>query len=200
MKRGLLLALVAPSGGGKTTIIRALRKSDPTLHYSVSATTRPKRRGERNGRDYLFLSRAEFDRRERAGEFVETATVHGCRYGTLRSAIEGALSRGRTVLFDVDVKGARALDEKFPEAVSVFLLPPSWTELRRRIKKRAVDGPEVVRTRLENARGEVAAVATFDYVVINDRLGDAVSTVRSIIVAERHRPERVSARLLGGRE
>jgi guanylate kinase len=184
--RPFALVLAAPSGAGKTSLARALVERWPDMVFSLSATTRPPRPGEANGRDYEFVDDAGFDRLLADGELLESATVHGRRYGTLRRGVEGALADGHTVVLDIDVQGARALRAVLPEAVLVFILPPSVYEMRRRLLDRGSgeDAGELA-TRLRTARAELDAVAEFDYVIENDDFETAIRRVEAVVAAER---------------
>ncbi len=189
-RNGILIVLSSPSGGGKTTIYRAVLKQHPEYKYSVSATTRPRRGKEQDGTDYFFLSDEEFLEKVDNGEFVEWAFVHGYRYGTLKSTVRDALSHGDVLLFDLDVQGADAMKKAFPDdVVNIFILPPSREELRKRLTARKTDQPDVINLRLRNAEGEVKKAITYDYIVINDDLDTAINRVDSIITAELCRPE-----------
>jgi len=185
------IILSAPSGGGKTTIARELlvRRSD--IGYSVSCTTRHPRPGERDGTDYYFLARDEFLRRRAAGDFAESADVHGNLYGTLRSEIAGVLASGRHVIMDIDVQGARQMREAFPQSVTVFVLPPSAEVLLSRLRARQTESPEQLVARLHSALRELRAVDEYEYVVVNDDLSAAVQRVSSIVDAEVVSRERV---------
>ena len=183
--------LSAPSGGGKSTIARALLAQRRDLGYSVSATTRPPRAGEVDGVDYFFLTPDEFELSAQRGEFAEWAYVHGQRYGTLKREVERVLASGKHVVMDIDVQGARQLVEAFPSSVLVFLLPPSASVLVERLRGRRSEGPEALVRRLETAVEELRAVSMYHYTVTNDRLDVAVARVSSIIDAEaasRQRP------------
>jgi len=183
--------LSSPSGGGKTTIARELLRRRKDLGYSVSCTTRTPRPGEVEGKDYYFLSRAEFERRRDRGEFAESAQVHGNLYGTLRREVSRVLSGGRHVIMDIDVQGARLIRESFPAAVSVFLLPPSADVLLERLKRRHTESPAQLLDRLHSALHELRAVNEYDYVVVNDDLDQAVARVGSIVDAEVVSRERI---------
>ncbi len=184
-RRGILFIVSAPSGAGKTTIsIRALHEIDD-LEMSVSCTTRAPRAGEVDGRDYHFLERAEFERRRAAGEFAESAEVHGFLYGTPRAPIDRALADGRDMLLDIDVQGARQMKAAYREAVAVFVLPPSEEELERRLRRRGTDSPEVIARRLDRARVEMAEYKSYDYYVINRSVDESVRRFASIVAAER---------------
>jgi guanylate kinase len=185
-----LLVLSSPSGGGKTTIARALLQARTDVGYSVSATTRPPRHGEKDGHDYHFLTAEEFERRVAAGEFLEHATYGGNRYGTLRSEIDRVLGGGRHAVLDIEVEGARQVMEKMPKAVRVFVLPPSAKVLVERLRGRDTEAPETRRVRLARAAEELLAVTEYDYVVINEHLRDAVNEVGAILDAESSRVAR----------
>lgn len=176
--------ITGPSGVGKGTLIRSLIDRVPELELSVSATTRAPRPGEQDGVAYHFLDREEFDRRVAAGEFVEWAEYSGNRYGTLRSELARTLERGRPVVLEIELQGARQVREKLPEAVQVFIAPPSAETLRTRLLRRGTDTPEQVQRRLETAGAELAAQPEFPHVVINDRLDDAVGALVAIVQSE----------------
>jgi guanylate kinase len=176
-----VFVITGPSGVGKGTLIRALRERVPELALAVSATTRDPRPGEEDGRDYHFLSDEEFERRVRAGEFVEHARYSGRRYGTLRSELERHHAEGRPVLLEIEVQGARQVREAMPEAVQLFIAPPSEDALRTRLIGRGTDPPEQVAARLETARAELEAQGEFGHVVVNDRLEDAVGELERLV-------------------
>jgi guanylate kinase len=184
--------LSAPSGGGKTTIARELLRHREDLGYSVSCTTRNPRVGEVDGRDYYFLSRAEFERRRDAGEFAESAEVHGNMYGTLRSEVQRVLGAGKHVVMDIDVQGARQFTRVFPESVTIFVLPPSAEVLLERLRHRQTESKEQLARRLQSALTELQAVDSYQYVVMNDDLRKAVQRVSAIIDAEVVSRERVA--------
>lgn len=185
-----LLVLIAPSGGGKSTILRRLIERRPDITYSVSSTTRQPRPGEVNGRDYVFLSRDEFLRQREEGNFLETAEVHGNLYGTSKTFIEERLNEGRHVVLDIDVQGADSIVDCGLPVVSVFLIPPSRTVLEERLRARGSDSDETIALRLDNARAEMRRVRDFDYLVINDDLEQAVEDVLSVVRAEENRVHR----------
>lgn len=185
------LVLAAPSGAGKTTIARTLRERRDDVAFSISATTRPARPGERDGVDYHFVAGDEFRRMAAAGELIEWAEVHGNLYGTPRRNVDEAVARGEHLLLDIDVQGARQIRERVPEAVLVFVLPPDGRTLAERLVGRASDDPEVRARRLRNADREVAAAPEFDYLVVNDRLEEAVDAVEAILAAEARRAARM---------
>lgn len=185
--------LSAPSGAGKTTIAQALLKRRQDVGYSVSCTTRAPRPGEVDGVNYHFLSAAEFEARVGRGEFAEWAEVHGNRYGTLRSTIAEVLGAGQHVLLAIDVQGARQVVSAFPEAVTIFVVPPSIEILVARLQARRSDSPEALALRLQNARKELREAERYQHVVENDDLEAAVQRVESIIEQEGLRRERLPA-------
>jgi guanylate kinase len=176
-----VFVITGPSGVGKGTLIRSLFDRLPELGLSVSATTRPPRPGEQDGRAYHFLDRDEFDRRVAAGDFVEWAEYSGNRYGTLRSELNRHIEAGVPVVLEIEVQGARQVREKMPEAVQVFIAPPSGEALRARLVGRGTDTAEQVQRRLETAAAELAAQPEFQHVVVNDRLEDAVDALEAIV-------------------
>lgn len=185
-RRGLMLVLSSPSGAGKSTIARALLESEPALRLSVSATTRPTRPGEVDGRDYFFVTSQRFDEMVNEGAFLEYATVFGKSYGTPRAPVEEALSKGQDVLFDVDWQGAQQIRERAQDdLVSAFILPPSVRELERRLFARAQDGADVVRARMAKATSEMSHWGEYEYVIVNKDLDESVANVKSILQAER---------------
>jgi guanylate kinase len=186
-----MLVLSSPSGAGKTTLSRMLLEADPEVTLSISATTRPRRPGEIDGRHYHFVTQEEFDRRRRNGDFLEWAKVFGHYYGTPRTPVEKALAQGRDVLFDVDWQGAKQLRKKAPDdLVSVFVLPPSIPELRRRLRSRAQDSNKVIAARMAKAAGEMSHWREYDYVIINRDLDQAFAELRAILASERLRRKR----------
>jgi guanylate kinase len=190
-RRGLMLVLSSPSGAGKTTLARRLLEAEPGVELSVSCTTRKRRKGEAEGRDYPFIDRDTFARMRDAGEFLEWAVVFHNYYGTLREPVEKALEAGRDVLFDVDWQGAESLRDKRPnDVVTVFILPPSGKALERRLKERAQDPPEVVEARMRGASNEIQHWDDYDYVVINHDVEQSVAALRAILAAERLRASR----------
>ena len=180
MKR-LLLVLSAPSGGGKTTIAKKLLQVRKDLGYSVSATTRATRNGERDGEDYHFLSREEFERRRDRGEFLEWAEYGAQLYGTLKREIDRIFGEGRHAVLDIEIEGARQIRRNFPNSLQVFVLPPSADVLVERLKRRNTENPELLRKRLTHASEELAAVAEYDYAVVNEDLDTAVDQVSAIL-------------------
>jgi guanylate kinase len=190
-RRGLMLVLSSPSGAGKTTLSRLLIDRSPGLKMSVSATTRPMRPGEVEGRDYFFVDKARFEAMARQGELLEWATVFDNRYGTPREPVETALASGQDVLFDIDWQGTQQLREKArADVVSVFILPPSAADLEKRLHSRAQDSDDVIRGRMSRASHEMSHWAEYDYIVINYEIDDAFAEVQSILKAERLKRER----------
>ncbi len=184
----LLLILSSPSGAGKTTLCNRLRGQFPDLRFSVSHTTRKPRPTEVDGREYHFVDEAHFEEMIRAGAFAEWARVHQNLYGTSKREIELARAAGascRGVLFDIDYQGARQIRASYPEAVGVFVLPPSLSELERRLRARGTEEDEVARRRLDAAKGEIAHYGFFDYVIVNDDIEQAQGKLRGIVLAER---------------
>ncbi|MFM5954118.1 MAG: guanylate kinase [Novosphingobium sp.] len=185
-RRGLMFILSSPSGAGKTTISHMLLERDAAIDLSVSATTRPIRPGEVDGRDYHFVSQAEFDRMVEADEFYEWATVFGHSYGTPKAHIRAGLKNGRDFLFDIDWQGTQQLYQKDQQdVVRVFILPPSIDELRRRLTGRGTDSAEVIQARMERSRAEISHWDGYDYVVINDDVEACYTQVCEILHAER---------------
>ncbi len=186
-----MLVLSSPSGAGKTTISRALLQDDADLTISVSATTRNRRSGEVDGEDYFFINKDTFAKMVEDGEFLENALVFGNLYGTPRGPVEDALAVGGDMLFDVDWQGAKQLAAAAgDDLVSIFILPPSHSELERRLRGRAQDPEEVVQDRMAKAGDEMIHWAEYDYVIVNDELDESVSRVRAILKAERMRRSR----------
>jgi guanylate kinase len=181
---GKVFVITGPSGVGKGTLISALLGRVPGLELSVSATTRAPRPGEADGRDYHFLDPDEFERRVAAGEFLEHATYSGNRYGTLRSEVERRLQEGKSVVLEIEVQGARQVRETMPEAVQVFIAPPSPPDLRRRLEGRGTDDPDAIEARLETARRELEAQDEFAHVVVNDEIERAATELERIVRAE----------------
>ena len=188
-----LLVLSAPSGGGKTSIAKMLLQARDDLGYSVSATTRPKRQGERDGVDYHFLSRTEFEKRQKAGDFIEYATYAGELYGTLKSEIEKIFSQGRHAVLDVEIEGARQIRRNFQNSLLLFVLPPSADVLLSRLKGRNTEDPAVLQQRVIRAAEELAVVSEYDYAIVNEDLVAAVSQVAAILEAEARRVPRQQA-------
>ncbi|MDD3803560.1 MAG: guanylate kinase [bacterium] len=180
-RKGFLLVVSSPSGGGKTTVCRMLVENRDDIVYSISATTRPKRRGEADGRDYFFISQAEFLKREKNGFFAETAVVHDYRYGTPVQMIEEETYKGKIVIMDLDVQGAKSIKKKFSDSVTVFILPPSMEVLKSRLMKRNTDDDETIKVRMKNAEAEIKEAEDFDYRVINESIDETYVEMLSII-------------------
>jgi guanylate kinase len=190
-RRGLMFVLSSPSGAGKTTLSRLLIERMSGLKMSVSVTTRAKRRGEVEGRDYIFVDKARFEEMVKRNELLEWATVFDNRYGTPRAPVEAALAAGEDVLFDIDWQGTQQLREKArADVVSVFILPPSVADLEKRLHSRAQDSAEVIRSRMSRASHEMSHWAEYDYIVINHDVDEAFAEVQSILKAERLKRER----------
>ena len=186
---GIVYIISAPSGSGKSTLVNEMRKFVPGLEFSISYTTRPPRGSEQNGREYHFISRETFEDMIRRGEFLECAYVFTNYYGTTKSVFQEAAKRGNDILLDIDVQGERQVKQKIPEAVNIFILPPSRAELESRLRKRMesenVRSEEVIRRRLDTARKEIENYPNYDYILVNDRLEQSVDALQAIILAER---------------
>lgn len=190
-RRGLLIVLSSPSGAGKSTISRMLLNADKEVTMSVSATTRPKRPGEVDGVDYVFVDDAEFDRMISAAEFVEWAPVFGYRYGTPKTQVKDALRDGRDILFDIDWQGTQQLKAAMGEdLVSIFLLPPSMAELERRLRARGTDSDDVIADRMSRADAEISHWPEYEYVLVNSDTEECLAQVRAIVAAERLKTRR----------
>jgi guanylate kinase len=190
-RRGFMMVLSSPSGAGKTTITRRVLERDASMSLSVSATTRARRPGEVDGRDYFFVSLGEFEAMVQEGEFLEHAKVFGHRYGTPGRPVLEAIEQGRDVIFDIDWQGTQQVAEKArADLVSVFILPPSLSELERRLLARAQDGEETVKKRMASAGEEMSHWAEYDYVLVNRDFDDSVRKVEAIVEAERLKRER----------
>lgn len=186
----LMVVLTAPSGTGKTTVARRLLAEEPSLRFSVSHTTRPIRSGEVEGEDYFYVDDATFDRMVEEGAFYEWARVHAHRYGTSKAEVARLQGRGFDALFDIDPQGGLQVMAACPEAVTIFMVPPSWVELERRLRGRGTDAEAQVELRLRNARIEVRDAARYDYLVANEDVEGSVATLRAILAAERVRTSR----------
>ena len=194
-RQGILFFLSAPSGAGKTTLSLRLLQQVGNLRPSISYTTRPPRAGEMNHREYHFINEAEFHQLQRQQAFAEWARVHDFFYGTARAPLEQSLDSGADLLLDIDVQGVKQLKPQYPTAsVAIFLLPPSWKELERRLRGRGTDNNEVIMRRLHRAREEARELAMYDYCVVNDDLEQAVTTLQAIVIAERARVTRLRER------
>lgn len=182
---GNLFVVSAPSGSGKSSLVNALLEVDAGIAPSISHTTRAPRGQEKDGREYFFVDDATFDRMREAGDFLEWAAVHGKRYGTSRRAIEERLKQGGDVVLEIDWQGALQIRHLFPQAILIFVLPPSWEELRSRLERRGEDSPDTIELRLSNARQELAQVHHFDYVIINELFERALFDLKTIVHARR---------------
>ena len=189
-RKSMLIVISGPSGVGKGTIYRRLLDSDPTLTFSVSATTRAPRPGETDGEDYFFISNEKYDGLLQEDAFLEHADVHGNRYGTLKSQVDVKMAQGLSVVLDIDPQGARRVMALRPDCVSIFLLPKSISQLRERLYGRNTETPEVIERRIKNARDEIAQRNMYQYAVVNDELELAYSQVAAIIAAEKQRTTR----------
>jgi len=183
----MIIIIAGPSGAGKTTVCKLLVKDDDRLLYSVSATTREKRKGERDGVDYYFISEKEFKKWEKEGRFLESEKVHSHYYGTLKDVIVESEKGDKEILMDMDVKGKINLCKKIKNAVSIFLMPPTMGEAVKRIKNRNDEKEIEIKNRIKTASFEVKEIKNFNYLVINKNLKETISTVKAIIIAERHK-------------
>ncbi|MFZ3126018.1 MAG: guanylate kinase [Acidovorax sp.] len=182
---GNLFVVAAPSGAGKSSLVKALLELDSHVHPSISHTTRAPRGQEKHGREYFFVSEPEFDAMVQGNAFVEWAMVHGNRYGTSRKAIEERIAQGSDVILEIDFQGALQIKKAFANAILVFILPPSWEELRSRLERRGEDSPDVIEIRLRNAAIEMAQVSKFDFVIINELFERALFDLKAIVHAQR---------------
>lgn len=191
---GNLFIVCAPSGAGKTSLVAELLKTDEKIKLSVSYTTRAPRSGELNGREYHFVSKEKFEAMIAAGEFLESALVHGNYYGTSQAWIAEQRAAGSDILLEIDWQGAQQVRRVFPDVIGVFVLPPSFETLVSRLNTRAQDAPDVIARRLSAARDEISHVGEFDYVIINDKFGDAVQDLVAVVRAQRLRLDAQTAR------
>lgn len=182
---GNLFVVAAPSGAGKSSLVKALLELDSRVQPSVSHTTRAPRGQEKHGREYFFASEQEFDAMVAANAFVEWAQVHGNRYGTSKKAIEERMAQGADVILEIDFQGAIQIKDIFANAICIFILPPSWEELRSRLERRGEDAPEVIEMRMNNAQIEVAQVGKFDFVIINELFERALFDLKAIVHSQR---------------
>jgi len=193
--KGLFIVVSAPSGAGKTTILRKVLKICPNVLFSVSYTTRPPRPGEEDGRDYCFVTEEVFRERIVQGEFAEWEEYSGYLYGTSAKTMKAFLEKGFDLMLDIEPRGAKALKKNYPGGVFVFVLPSSIGELRRRLNQRGSDNKQVINGRMNRVLDEIREVAWYDYVIFNDRLESAVDQLRSIYVAEKHKRERLAEKI-----
>jgi len=182
---GNLFVVAAPSGAGKSSLCKALLELDSRLQPSVSHTTRPPRGQEKHGREYFFVSQQEFDAMVEADAFVEWAHVHSNRYGTSKKAIEDRMAMGADVILEIDFQGAVQIKNVFSNAICIFILPPSWEELRSRLERRGEDSPDIIDMRMKNAQLEVAQVGKFDFVIINELFDRALFDLKAIVHSQR---------------
>ena len=175
----------APSGSGKSTLVEQVRQTVPELDFSISYTTRPPRGNEKDGREYFFVSRPDFEKMIRDNEFLEYADVFGNYYGTARRFLREAERRGHDLLLDIDVQGAEQIKQALPSAVSIFVLPPNRIELEKRLRKRSLDAEQVIQRRLVTASREIEKYQKYDYILVNDRLEDSIAVLQAILLAER---------------
>jgi guanylate kinase len=192
MSRGKLLVVSAPSGAGKTTIVKAILAKYPAMLFSVSATTRPKRDVEVEGTDYFFLPRVEFERRIASGELVEWEEIYGNLYGTLKAEVDKALTTGRTMLFDIDVKGGLSIKRMYPhDSVIIFIKPPSIEILRERLRNRKTEDDATFKRRMDRVAMELGMASRFDYQVVNDNLEQAIAEVDKLVIEHTSEAQRV---------
>jgi len=193
-KEAMLYIVSAPSGAGKTTLLKRVMSYFPDIRFSISYTTRPPRSGEKDGEDYHFISAQQFQQMVQKGAFAEWAEVLGNRYGTALASIQQSRSQGVDLLLDIDSQGARQIEERFDSGIFIFILPPSLEALKQRLVARKGDGQEVIQFRMAQARDEMKQAKRYDYIIVNDRMDEAAEQLKSIIIAERCRRERVLER------
>lgn len=187
---GLLIVISGPSGAGKGTLCNLIKKEFPSIYYSISATTRSPRQGEKHGVDYLFMSKEDFSNLKDNNGLLECAEVYGNSYGTPRSMVEENIASGKDVILEIDIQGALHIKKQYPQGVFIFIVPPSIGELKRRIESRGLNSPEDILRRLKSAQTELAYVSEYDYVIVNDKIETAIAKLKSIITAEKCRPQR----------
>ncbi|HYA13879.1 MAG TPA: guanylate kinase [Syntrophales bacterium] len=190
-QEGLYIVVSAPSGSGKTSILREVLKQCPNIHFSVSYTTRPPRQGEEDGKDYYFVSEEAFRERIARGEFAEWEENYGCLYGTSAKTMKAFLEKGFDLILDLDSRGAKTLKKNYPGGAFVFILPPSIGELKKRLKRREFENEQTVNKRMDKALDEIREIVWYDYIIINDKIKNAIDALRSIYLAEKSRRERL---------
>jgi len=188
--KGMIVVVSSPSGTGRTTIIERVLREDSRLRYSTSVTTRPQRPGEKEGKDYFFVSENEFKQRIERGEFVEWAEVHGFMYATPRAPLVETVQQGGVIILDIDIQGAMQVKEKFPHCVTIFVAPPSLESLEQRLRNRGTDSEELIKRKLQDALREMAKIPEYDYLIVNEDLDTAVRQLQAILEAERCRTKR----------
>jgi guanylate kinase len=191
-ERGLIFVISAPSGAGKTTLLREVMKQVPDLQYSVSHTTRPRRANEQAGKDYYFIDPSLFQEMLTRGEFLEWTEVSGHRYGTARAEIEKLIARGKDILLDVDSRGARRVLKEMNPVVLIYILPPSVRILTRRLVQRNLDPPRIIRLRLANIRKEMKEARWYHYIIVNEKIEEAVERLKAVLIAERCRRDKAA--------
>ena len=194
--KGTLFILSSPSGGGKTTICQAILRQVPSIKRSISYTTRPARSDELDGSDYHYISEEEFDKMVAEGKFAEWAVVHKNRYGTPAEFLDRNLKEGYDIILTIDVQGARNLKAKYADVVTIFILPPSFAELKERLVGRGTEGEALIGERLKRAKEEVGEALSYDYIIVNEHIDQTIEAVKAVILAERARASRASAQLL----
>ena len=194
--KGMYIVVSAPSGTGKTSILREVLKTCPNMLFSVSYTTRPPRQGEEDGKDYYFVSEEAFRDSISRGEFAEWEENYGCLYGTSAKTMAAFLEKGFDLILDIDSRGAKTLKKNYPGGVLVFILPPSIGELKKRLKGRGFESEQTVNKRMDKALDEIREIIWYDYVIINDKIDTAIDVLRSIYVAERSRRERLTNKII----
>ena len=195
MTKGILIVISAPSGAGKTTLVRELHKIMPEVLYTISLTTRSPRRGEKNGEDYHYVTPEEFKKKVAENDFIEYAEVHGYWYGTPKSFVDESLKKGKVILLDIDVQGGRQIKKIYPESVLVFVAPPSLEVLESRLRARGQDDEKTIQKRLKNAIQELDQSKYYDYLIVNDEIPHAVDQLRGVIIAEKSRMKRTEFKL-----
>jgi len=188
--KGMIVVVSSPSGTGRTTIIERVLREDSRLRYSTSVTTRPQRPGEKEGKDYFFVSEKEFKQRIERGEFVEWAEVHGFMYATPKAPLVEIVQQGGVIILDIDIQGAMQVKEKFPHCVTIFVAPPSLESLEQRLRNRGTDSEELIKRKLQDALRETAKIPEYDYLIVNEDLDTAVRQLQAILEAERCRTKR----------